>query len=310
MRLTTVPRAVLSHHGQALVSSLGLLWRRRWMTLATLTVIAIALGLPAGLRVLTQNAERLERPLGVTPSLTVFLKPGITGPEAARIAQRIHQADAPLNLTRIISRRQALKEFKKWSGVHGMLHFLGRHPLPAILVFALPKTGQNGPVAWSVKLSHWPGISAVRTDIAWIRRLSAFVHFLRRLDVALYILFALATCLIVGNTIRLDIENARSEIVTLKLLGAPGSFIRRPFLYRGGWYGLLGGIYGFLVLVGIFTFLASPLGRLGRLYDATFVIHWPSFKLFFTLLLGGGLLGWAGAAFAIGHELRRDHVRV
>ncbi|EQD53363.1 cell division protein FtsX [mine drainage metagenome] len=278
------------------------------MTLATLTVIAIALGLPAGLRVLTRNAERLERPLGITPSLTVFLKPGVSSQEATQIARRIHQTYL-LPISRIINRRQALQEFKKWAGVHGMLHFLGRHPLPAVLVFSLPPARQATLSVWSRQLSHWTGISAIRTDVAWLRRLAAFISFLGRLNEVLYLLFALATCLIVGNTIRLDIENARMEIMTLRLLGAPGSFIRRPFLYRGGWYGLLGGICGFLILIGIFSFLAAPLSQLGRLYDATFVIQWPSFRLFLTLLLGGTLLGWVGAAFAIGHELQRDDSR-
>ncbi|MHB1543350.1 MAG: permease-like cell division protein FtsX [Gammaproteobacteria bacterium] len=308
MRLIAASRSTFAHHGQALISSLGLLWRKRWMTFATLTVIAIALGFPAGLQVLTHNAERLERPLGITPSLTIFLKPGISDQMATQIAQRIHQTYS-LPITRVIDRRQALQEFKKWAGVHGMLHFLGRHPLPAVLVFSLPPAQQATLSVWSTKLSRWAGISAIRTDVAWLRRLAAFVNFLGRLSEVLYLLFALATCLIVGNTIRLDIENAHTEIVTLKLLGAPGSFIRRPFLYRGGWYGLLGGIYGFLILIGIFSFLAAPLSLLGRLYDATFVLQWPSFRLFFTLLLGGGLLGWLGAAFAIGHELKRDDSR-
>ena len=306
MRLISALRANLVHHGQALVSSLGLLWRRRWTTLATLTVIAIALGLPAGLRTLTLNAARLERPLGMNPSMTVFLNPGISSHQAVRIAQRIHRAYS-LPISRIISRKEALQEFKKWAGVHGTLHFLGQYPLPAVLVFSLPPAQQASFETWSSKLSRWTGVSAVRTDVSWLKRLATFINFLSRLNQVLYLLFALATCLIVGNTIRLDIENARIEIVTLKLLGAPNRFIRRPFLYRGGWYGLLGGIYGFLILIGIFSFLAPPLQHLGRLYDATFAIRWPSFELFLALLLGGGALGWLGAAFAIGHELQREN---
>lgn len=305
MHLITHARATLAQHGQALISSLGWLWRRRWVTLATLTVIAIALGLPAGLHVLTRNALGLERPLGFAPSLTVFLKPGISSRAAMRITRRIHRT-YHLTLTRMISRHQAIDEFKEWSGVRGLLHFLGPHPLPVMLVFSLSPAQVASLPDWSRPLSQWPGISAVRTDVTWLKRLAAFIALLSRLNKTLYFLFALATCLIVANTIRLDIENARMEISTLKLLGAPGRFIRRPFLYRGTWYGLLGGLYAFLILTGMFLFLARPLRHLGRLYDATFAIQWPSWDLLLSLLAGGGLLGWLGAAMAIGHMLRRD----
>ena len=49
---------------------------------------------------------------------------------------------------------------------------------------------------------------------------------------------------IVGNTIRLDIQNRRDEIEVTKLVGGSDAFVRRPFLYNGFWYGLGGGGYG------------------------------------------------------------------
>ncbi len=41
---------------------------------------------------------------------------------------------------------------------------------------------------------------------------------------------------IVGNTIRLDIQNRRDEIEVTKLVGGSDAFVRRPFLYNGFWY--------------------------------------------------------------------------
>ena len=54
-------------------------------------------------------------------------------------------------------------------------------------------------------------------------------------------LLVAAVIVIIGNTIRLDIQNRRAEIEVSKLLGASDGFVRRPFLYTGFWYGLLGG---------------------------------------------------------------------
>ena len=48
---------------------------------------------------------------------------------------------------------------------------------------------------------------------------------------------------IVGNTIRLDIQNRRDEIEVTKLVGGSDAFVRRPFLYNGFWYGLGGAVH-------------------------------------------------------------------
>ena len=63
----------------------------------------------------------------------------------------------------------------------------------------------------------------------------------RRLVVLAVAVLAVAILLIVGNTIRLDIQNRSQEIEVQKLVGAANAFIRRPFLDSGAWYGLGGG---------------------------------------------------------------------
>ena len=54
-------------------------------------------------------------------------------------------------------------------------------------------------------------------------------------------LLGLGALLVVGNTVRLDIQSRREEIGVLQQLGATDGFIRRPFLYLGAWYGLAAG---------------------------------------------------------------------
>ena len=61
-------------------------------------------------------------------------------------------------------------------------------------------------------------------------------------------LFALGVLVIVGNTIRLEIENRRAEIEVTKLVGGSDAFVRRPFLYNGVWYGLGGGLIAWLIV--------------------------------------------------------------
>lgn len=42
-----------------------------------------------------------------------------------------------------------------------------------------------------------------------------------------------ALLLVIGNTIRLHIENRRVEIEVIKLVGGTDAYVRRPFLYMG-----------------------------------------------------------------------------
>ncbi len=81
----------------------------------------------------------------------------------------------------------------------------------------------------------------MQLDTEWVSRFNAILDVVRRVVLLAAGLFALGVLVIVGNTIRLDIENRRDEIEVTKLVGGSDAFVRRPFLYTGVWYGLGGG---------------------------------------------------------------------
>jgi cell division transport system permease protein len=116
-------------------------------------------------------------------------------------------------------------------------------------------------------------------------------------------LLGLAVLLIVGNTIRLDIQNRREEIEVSKLIGGTDAFIRRPFLYTGLWYGLLGALLAW-ILVGLgFWLVDEPARRLAGLYDSSFLLSGLSWQGTGILLLTGIALGLAGSWLAVGRHL-------
>ena len=75
-------------------------------------------------------------------------------------------------------------------------------------------------------------------------------------------LLGLGALLVVGNTVRLDIQSRREEIGVLQLLGASDGFVRRPFLYLGAWYGLGAGALALGVLTLAWMALREPLADL------------------------------------------------
>jgi cell division transport system permease protein len=116
-------------------------------------------------------------------------------------------------------------------------------------------------------------------------------------------LLALAVAMVVGNTIRLDIENRRDEIVITKLIGATDAFIRRPFLYAGLWYGVAGGVLSCVLVEAGRWLLINPSRQLARLYGSGFHLQGLGFDDVALLLACGALLGWVGSWLAVGRHL-------
>ena len=97
----------------------------------------------------------------------------------------------------------------------------------------------------------------MQLDTAWVSRFNAILDVVRRGVLLAAALFALGILVIVGNTIRLDIENRRDEIEVTKLVGGSDAFVRRPFLYIGVWYGLGGAVIAGLIVLVVLV-LAGP----------------------------------------------------
>ncbi|MCP6003268.1 cell division protein FtsX, partial [Klebsiella pneumoniae] len=82
----------------------------------------------------------------------------------------------------------------------------------------------------------------------------------------------LGALLVVGNTVRLDIQSRREEIGVLQHLGATDGFIRRPFLYLGAWYGVAAGVIAIALLTAAALALRAPLAELAASYGSNFAL--------------------------------------
>ena len=118
-------------------------------------------------------------------------------------------------------------------------------------------------------------------------------------------LLALTVLVVIGNTVRLDIEARREEIVVLKLIGAGNAFIRRSFLYTGVWYGLAGALVAYLLVEAGVVALNAPAQRLAGLYDSAAHLVGLSGQAVACVFLAGFLLGWIGAFWTVSRHLGR-----
>jgi cell division transport system permease protein len=293
-------------HVQTLVGSLGRLAEQPVATAMTVAVIGIALALPTSLYLLVDNLRGLSGHWDEGIELSLYLEPGQPLAQARALAADV-EAWEEVAATRLISAEDALAEFRAGSGLGDALGALEQNPLPH-LVTVRPARGHESPEAIEAiaeRLRALPEADLVQADADWVRRLAAMLEIARRLATLAAVLLAVGVLVIVGNTIRLDIQNRRTEIEVMKLVGGTDGFIRRPLLYGGTWYGLGGGLAALVVVqFGLWT-LSGPVARLAGLYGSAFrPVGLGATGALALLLLGAGL-GWLGAWVSATRHLRR-----
>lgn len=297
-------------HLSMAVQSLGRLVRSPFASLMTAAVIGIALALPTGLHVLLDNLQRAGGSWDGAAQISLFLKPHVDEDRALALADRLRQR-TDIKGVHYISPDQALEEFQSQSGFGEVLENLSQNPLPGVLVLQ-PLIGTENPARaeeMMANLKRLPEVDLAQLDMQWLKRLFAILDTVERGVVIIAILLGVAVLLIVGNTIRLAIENRRDEIVITKLIGATNAFIRRPFLYCGIWYGLFGGLLAMVLVNTSIVLLQAPVARLTGLYGSDYSLRLLDFGLSGTVLGGGVLLGLLGSWIAVGRHLSRIEPR-
>jgi cell division transport system permease protein len=296
-------RHYLLLHRQNLEDALRRLARQPLASLLTVLVIAIALALPTGLRVLVNNAGALSQSWQGAADFAVYLKLDASADTAARVAKAIEARDDVASVT-LIDRAKALEEFRAESGFGEALDALEGNPLPYTLVVRPMSAVATDVEAVAAAIRSMPEAELVQLDTAWVMRLRAMLALVGRIVDLATVLLAIAVTIVVGNTIRLEINSRRTEIEVVKLVGGTDGFIRRPFLYVGLWYGLLGALVATIVVAGALLALASPVSAVASLYGSSFRLAGLPLRETGILLAGGALLGWAGAWLATARHLR------
>jgi cell division transport system permease protein len=269
----------------------------------TVAVIGIALALPGSLNLLVQNGRNLAGGWDSARDFSVYLTPGIEVSAAEALAAELRNSTSIATVT-VIPADIALEDFKDSSGLGEVLETLEINPLPHTLVVRpIDSAGGQELAIVAEKLSARPNVDIVKIDTQWVERLNAILDFLNRVVTLASLMLLVAVIIIVGNTIRLDIQSRRDEIEVLKLLGASDGFVRRPFLYVGLWYGLIGGLVALVLLIIGGWILAAPLERLIGLYDSDISLLGLDGTTALFIIGGGVLSGWGGAWNAVSRHL-------
>lgn len=300
------PLTWLMRHAQMSLSALGRLSRSPLATLMTAAVIGIALALPGGLHLLVDNVRGLSSTWQGAASISLFLADSVDDTQAERVRQLVDRR-ADVAETRLISRTEALDEFRRLSGFGEAIDLIDENPLPPVVLVrpAASAAGSEAVARIAAELQAYREIDLAQVDLQWVQRLAAITDTIERGALILAVMLAVAVLLIIGNTIRLEIQNRQHEIEVMKLVGGTHAFIRRPFLYEGIWHGLFGAAIAVLLIVGSLYLLDDSVQRLAGLYASEFTLDLADPLGLAGILVGGPLLGLGGAWLAVSRHLSR-----
>ncbi|MBM4207530.1 MAG: FtsX-like permease family protein [Gammaproteobacteria bacterium] len=293
-------------HAQALFSSLSRLFSTPFSTTMTVGVLAVAIALASGFYLVVVNLQQLTSGLEASNQISLFLREEISEARAAKYADGIRKNPAVKHV-KVITKDQAMTEFKRFSGFGEAIDVLEKNPLP-IVIEVLPKDALVDKPALTRLFEEFKQSTEVdfaQMDMAWVERLQSIVATARLSALLIAILLGFTIFFIAGNTIRLEIHNRKQEIIIAKLVGATNGFIQRPFLYTGFWLGFLSGVFGWFIVTIILLILRSSVENLSGLYKGAFHLMFFSYTETLLLLLMSSGLAIFGSWLVLQVQIRQ-----
>ncbi|MCI3999426.1 permease-like cell division protein FtsX, partial [Klebsiella pneumoniae] len=147
--------------------------------------------------------------------------------------------DKRLDNIRFISKEDGLEELQS-NLDQNLISMLDGNPLPDVFIVTpdLATTPAQMQAIYR-DITKLPMVESANMDTEWVQTLYQINEFIRKILWFLSLTLGMAFVLVAHNTIRLQILSRKEEIEITKLLGAPASFIRRPFLYQAMWQSIL-----------------------------------------------------------------------
>lgn len=272
------------------------------MSFASVTTVAVSLFVLSLIGVVALNMQHMMTTLESQIHVVAFLSPDFDRSERDRLIAAVETLDGVAEV-HYVTREEALQRLRRQFGQSaGLLDgVLERNPLRDSIEVRVPDSALAGQVA--SRLGKFSEVEKVRHQQDTVKRLHDLSSAARVSGIVLGVIFALATLLLISNTIRLSVFSRRREIGVMKLVGATDSLIRWPFFLEGAVLGLFGAAAASLAVWSGYTWLvgraADSLPFLPLIPAGEFTINMMK-----VLLIAGALIGAAGSVVSVRRHLR------
>ena len=294
--------AWLTQHAQALNLVLRRFKTNKLSTLLICLAIGVTLALPSIMYTVLNSVSGLANNIKSESQLSIFLASDHDENAVASIKSAL-DANANIKTFKYVPKEDALSQLQAADANNEVLNSLENNPLPDAFFVEPSKLDTDSTENLKNDLSKLDGVEEVIVDGAWIKRLNYLLLIGKKAMLILTVLLAFALVAVIGNTVRMQIVTQQAEIELSRLIGATKSFIRRPFLYAGGLYGLIGALFALLITFGVITLFNQSLTPLVAEYQTDFSLNQPNIITCGLTCMLALALGLASAYLAVSKSL-------
>ncbi len=267
--------------------------------LTTTISIALVLFLVGLITVLSLLANQMTSYVKENISFTIVLDDKITGEEVRNIQDMLMTAPY-VRSTEFISREKAIKELAAELG-EDPEDFLGYNPLSASVEVKVKADYANtkSMILIENEIRNYSGVKEIIYQKNVIEMVNTNIKKVSIFLLAVAVLMLFISIGLINNTIRLQIYSKRFTINTMKLVGATSWFIRKPFVGKFLWNGIVASILAAASLGGLIYYVQN--------YHLTMLNLWNEEILMITgiaILILGVLISVFSSLSAVGRYLR------
>ena len=234
---------LFNQHSIAFRVALKRFFSQPFSSVLVLIMLGLALSLPLCLYLSVESLSHILSRLNISPTLTVFLQDNITEEQLSALSAKLKE-DPSIASLKYMDKEEALKNLSRRLNEEDLLSTFSENPLPDAFNIEVRKNDPEAIENLTEHLNTLPEVNEVSVDSRWAKSLYHGKEAIKSALWALTFALGLTFLLIIYNITRLQILTRRQEIEVAYFLGAPKSFIRRPFLYEAFGEALLTSLLG------------------------------------------------------------------
>lgn len=230
--------------------------RSWWMSWVVIISMSVSLSILGGFWLMSEDLNSLAASIGSKVEIMVFLKDDANPTSVSNAVRALEGVEN----VEIISREEGWKTLQEEMNAGMKFDNLLENPLPDALRVKMSDPNDTPGIAEKIALLS--GIEEIKYGRELLAKIQQIASFVRLMGLVITGLLLLATLAVIGNTIRLAVQNRRREIEIMQLVGASQGFIHWPFLLEGMFFGLAGAALTGVVLFSWRTFILAKLQSL------------------------------------------------
>ncbi len=189
------------------------------------------------------------------PQVTAFFRDEAKEADIEELGNSLKESGL-ISEVKFVSKEEALKIYKEQNKDDPLLlDLVTAEILPASLEIATYKIEDLALVSETLKKSTIVQEVVFQKDV--VSTLSSWTGALRKIGLAVVVMLSMVSVFIMVTIIGIKISQKKSDIETMRLIGAGSWYIRWPFILEGVFYGLVGALMGWLISVGA-LFYVTP----------------------------------------------------